>query len=576
MVGGEGSAFDRGAKRLRGAEWELSVREEGSGAVQALLSRLEAAAKRVPSCTIADAGGTRVSLGTLVDDALLVSRALRARGMQGGDRALFSIRPSVAAVTAILAIEDAGGAIVPMDPRMGHALFRTRLELLEPKWVFAESMLYAASGWLAPLLRWRGIRVAPFGAVRGATLVRSGGRLPGSGGTVSLEQLARAGRAAREGRAGRAGRARREERVHTNTASPAGSAPNEHADAFIVFTSGTTGTPKGVVHTHASLGAILACIEREVAFHSEDVLYARDLHLIMPALLAGASVVIPRSVAFDAVETLRDIERCGVTRMFSVTSDCMALVDELQRRGDKIPATLREILIGGAPAHTSFLERLQTVLRPSTKVWCIYGMTEILPVARVSLEEKLAFHGAEDFVGSLVPGVEGRVAADGELLLRGDALFDRYLGHERITEHATGDLAELRDGKLSLLGRRKDMIIRGDFNLYPELYEPVVERIPGVRRAAFVGVYDERRADEVVVLVIESAPGVNGEALRTQVERALRAGDTRIDESALPDVIAIMPLPLSGRSSKVDKTALRQLVNEQLWSEASPIVRQRR
>jgi len=129
-----------------------------------------------------------------------------------------------------------------------------------------------------------------------------------------------------------------------------------------------------------------------------------------------------------------------------------------------------------------------------------------------------------------------------------------------VREHATGDLARLVGGELALLGRKKDMIIRGDFNLYPELYEPTVERIPGVRRAVFVGVYDERGADERVVLVVEPDGAGDVTTLPARVARALRAGDTRIDEPALPDHILVMSLPEGGRSSKVDKRALRDLV----------------
>jgi acyl-CoA synthetase (AMP-forming)/AMP-acid ligase II len=191
-------------------------------------------------------------------------------------------------------------------------------------------------------------------------------------------------------------------------------------------------------------------------------------------------------------------------------------------------------------------------------------MTEILPVARVSLEDKLAYAGEGDYVGTLVPGVEGRLSADGELLLRGEALFAGYLGGPPVTEHATGDLARMDGREVALLGRRKDMIIRGDFNLYPELYEPTVERIPGVRRAAFVGVYDERAADERVVLVVEPESMSDAASLPARVARALRAGETRIDEPALPDEILAMPLPEGGRSSKVDKRALRALVRESL------------
>ena len=508
-----------------------------------ILERLSARAGAAPGGEVGEAGGRRISTGALVARARQVSAALSRRGMRPGDRALFSIRPSIAALEAILAIDDAGGAIVPVDPRMGHELFAARLPLLEPRWVFAESLLYAASApWLAPLLRRRGVALAALGRVPGTTRVRAGRWLPGATGTLSLDRLAHE---PLEGDAG--GGARRP-------------VPDEETASFIVFTSGTTGAPKAVVHTRRSLRAILRSIEDEIALGADDVLHARDLHLILPALVAGAKVVIPRPSAFDPARTLDELERFGVTRLFVVTGDCRALVERCEASGRRLPATLREVLIGGAPAHAPFLARLHDVLAPGTRAWCIYGMTEILPVARVSLDDKLAYAGEGDYVGTLVPGVRGRIADDGELLLSGEGLFAGYLGGAPVREHATGDLARLVGGELALLGRKKDMIIRGDFNLYPELYEPTVERIPGVRRAVFVGVYDERGADERVVLVVEPDGAGDVTTLPARVARALRAGDTRIDEPALPDHILVMPLPEGGRSSKVDKRALRDLV----------------
>lgn len=128
-------------------------------------------------------------------------------------------------------------------------------------------------------------------------------------------------------------------------------------------------------------------------------------------------------------------------------------------------------------------------------------------------------------------------------------------------EHATGDLARLDDGRIVLLGRIKDMIIRGDHNIYPALYEPLAERIDGVRRAALIGDFDTERADERVILVVEPAAGVNAEALHARVHREVRAGPHRFDAAAIPDRIVVRALPESGRSHKVDKQTLRAMLD---------------
>ena len=200
------------------------------------------------------------------------------------------------------------------------------------------------------------------------------------------------------------------------------------------------------------------------------------------------------------------------------------------------------------------------MLPPAATAWAIYGMTEILPVAVVSIDEKLAWTGDGDLLGAPVPGIELRVAGDGELLLRGPQLCAGYLGEPPMREHATGDVVRLDDtGRLVLLGRAKDMIIRGHHNVYPALHEPVVARIPGVRRCAMVGVRDARAADERIVLVVEPAEGTDPAALARALPAALRDEATRIDDAARPDRILVMPLPEVGRSHKVDRAALRAI-----------------
>ena len=118
-----------------------------------------------------------------------------------------------------------------------------------------------------------------------------------------------------------------------------------------------------------------------------------------------------------------------------------------------------------------------------------------------------------------------------------------------------------------LLGRSKDMIIRGAFNIYPALHEPVIEQIDGVRRAAMIGVFDEMRADERVVLVVEPAKAMHThqqeEEFAQQVSTALRTTH-RIDSVALPDDVVVAAIPLAGRSSKVDKAQLRQSMRQLL------------
>jgi acyl-CoA synthetase (AMP-forming)/AMP-acid ligase II len=155
--------------------------------------------------------------------------------------------------------------------------------------------------------------------------------------------------------------------------------------------------------------------------------------------------------------------------------------------------------------------------------------------------------------------VSAVISQDGELVLRGPNLFSGYFGEAPCEEHFSGDIGRLDEGRIVLLGRRKDMIIRGRFNIYPELYESTIERIPGVRQCAMVGIYDAALQDERVILAVEPGQGADREKLKKHVLKELRDGPFRIDSAALPDDIMITSLPLSGRSGKVDKKRLREL-----------------
>jgi acyl-CoA synthetase (AMP-forming)/AMP-acid ligase II len=171
-------------------------------------------------------------------------------------------------------------------------------------------------------------------------------------------------------------------------------------------------------------------------------------------------------------------------------------------------------------------------------------------VAIADGDDKLAFTGEGDYVGQIMPTIAARVD-DGELVLSGEGLAS-YLGQPQQTELRTGDLARIDGDRLVLAGRSKDMFIRGTTNVYPGLYEPVIAGISGVAEAALVGVADEIGDDSLVLVVV-----LNG-ATVDDVRRALPG---LIDAAVIPDrIVAMHDLPKRGRSSKLDRDALRALL----------------
>jgi acyl-CoA synthetase (AMP-forming)/AMP-acid ligase II len=202
------------------------------------------------------------------------------------------------------------------------------------------------------------------------------------------------------------------------------------------------------------------------------------------------------------------------------------------------------------------VERVRARL-PHTSIRAVYGMTEILPVAIADGDEKLAFEGAGDFVGTLAGHVEALVH-DGELVVRGPGLALGYLGEPPLRELRTGDLARLDGTRVVLTGRTKDMFIRGTTNVYPGLYEPIIAGLPGVAQAALVGVPDAI-GDDAIVLAVVLERGAGPDALEV-IRRRLPG---LMDAAALPDrIVALEALPVAGRSSKLDRAALAVRVAE--------------
>jgi acyl-CoA synthetase (AMP-forming)/AMP-acid ligase II len=462
---------------------------------------------------------------------------LQAEGMRRGDAVVFSVRPSVEAIILILATVRAGGVIVAADPGMGAELFAARMAAVRPRFVMAESLLYAlsASRVARAVLRSRHLELPQVGRMAGCRFVRVGRWLPGTPPSLDAAHLMRS--------------------------LPRYAPPVEvQADdpVLIIFTAGTTAEPRAVVHTARSIAAMIDASHLISDLDADAIVMTDQLHSILPALLAGAQVVLPK-IGAGAPVVHNLLHRRRATHAFFVPSDLHRMVTYCEQHGRALPTMLRQIVLGSGPVDRPLLARLRPFLPSATRVQSVYGLTEMAPVACVDIHEKLAWRGEGDLVGAPLAGSRVRIGAGGELYVAGDRLCGRYLGGEPLTEVATGDLARLDgEGRIVLLGRAKDMIIRGHYNIYPALYEGKIAAIPGVARCALIGVWDERLGDERVVLVLEpTAEATNPAQLKRRVALALRA-EALVDTLALPDEIVVMPLPESGRTHKIDRNALRR------------------
>lgn len=479
-----------------------------------------------------------------------VAANLQRHGLQPGDRMLFSIRPGIDAVVLALATVSVGATVVFADPGAGAALFAARARLAAAKWVAAESLLFAASTRVGrPIARARGVELPDYGAlIDNPRVIYAGPWLPGvPRGARSLRSL--------------------ESPRGIPAPLPAdGAGEAADTDALVVFTSGTTSVPKGVVHTRRTLGAGLSDVSEQLGFEPGQRVLTDQLMIGVPALIAGAHWVMP-SYGLDPAASAADYLPLldSADAAFFTPAAMHAILAEL---GERTLPGLAVVAMGGAPVLSPLLRRIRGAM-PNARIKAIYGMTEALPIAIADGDAKLARDpSAGDYVGRIVSSVRASISDDSELLIEGPGVARAYL-HELPAELAalsSGDLARIDGNELTMLGRKKDMLIRDRTNIYPALYEPLISTLPGVDDAYIVGVPDDIGDDRVVLALVCDEHELGA------IERALPG---LIDHGALPDaVIAITEVPRSGRQSKPDRAALARLAAERLGWELGKGARQ--
>jgi acyl-CoA synthetase (AMP-forming)/AMP-acid ligase II len=335
----------------------------------------------------------------------------------------------------------------------------------------------------------------------------------------------------------------------------------EDAEALIVFTSGTTDRPRAIVHDRAGLAATISRLRQLIDITPNDTLYSDELHSILPALESGARVIFPSRDARSSTGHLREIQRVRPSHLFMVPSEMHALVDQCKSLDESLPDSIQAVILGSAPIGDGLLTGIVDIVGPDVAIWCVYAMTEMAPICMIDGKEKLRYEGPGDMVGLPVSDVALGVSELGEIVVSGPHLRRYVVGEIPTDVHYTGDRGFIDDsGRLVLTGRCKDMIIRGRYNIYPGLYEPTILRIPGVRDCALIGVNDQNKEDERVVLVVDPEVGESVTDMPQRIGAQLRSGPNAIDHNAWPDVILTGELPRSGRSHKLDRAALRNQV----------------
>jgi fatty-acyl-CoA synthase len=328
---------------------------------------------------------------------------------------------------------------------------------------------------------------------------------------------------------------------------------------LLVYTSGTTGKPKGALLTHAN------CFWTNLSFDLATGIAGSDVVLqVLPQfhcggwnvqpLLAwwkGATVVLERS--FDGARCLRLIAERGVTTMMGVPAVYLFMAQEPGFANADL-STLRLAVVGGAPMPEALLATWQ---ERGVSIVQGYGLTEAAPnVLCLPPEDAGRKLGS---AGKPYPFVEVDLSPEGELLVRGPNVFAGYWRNEEATRAAftedgwlrTGDVAERdEEGFYRIAGRLKDMYISGGENVYPAEVEGVLHEHPAVADAAVVGVPDERWGETGLAFVVLA------DRAETSAEELLAHCRARLAKFKVPrEVRFVGSLPRSGMD-KVQKSEL--------------------
>jgi acyl-CoA synthetase (AMP-forming)/AMP-acid ligase II len=340
---------------------------------------------------------------------------------------------------------------------------------------------------------------------------------------------------------------------------------------YLAFTSGTTGRPKGVMHSDNTLLANARAMIADWHFNAQSVVYTMSplshnlgLGSLIMALAAGAELVVhdlPRGAS-----TLDRIIEVGATFIVGVPTHAMDLLGEMKARKMSSPGTVSGFRISGASAPREVIaELMQTGIVPQSG----YGMTEAGSHHYTRIDDgadrvvQTSGRSCDGYVVKIFSqddiNVEMPVGESGQIGGRGASLMLGYFDDQAANDEAfnadgwfmTGDLGRIdQDGYLQITGRKKDLIIRGGHNIYPARIENLAMQHPAVARAAALPVPDQRLGEKVcLAVVLRPGHSVTPEALLAHLDRS---GLSRYDMPEYYLTLDDIPLTASGKILKRD------------------------
>jgi long-chain acyl-CoA synthetase len=432
-------------------------------------------------------GSERMTYAQLDEYSDRFAKALLEQGLGPGDRVGLLLPNGLEMAQAYFATAKAGIVGVPLNLRWSAPELAFALS-------DAEVGLILAGGELSPLLNQTGISEKIPSFVFGA----------GQGLPSWTEQIAK---------------------VDSGTGRPFPDV-DDGDPAVLVYTSGTTGRPKGALRSHYSNVMIALTMASEFGIGPDDVGFAllpmfhvNSMWFVTLSMVIGATCVIYSERAFHPVHVVDEMNRFGVTYGMFVPSLLTYLADGVEQ-GKLNPSTLKVLLTSSAPLDSTLRDRLLRGF-PGVRLFDIYGATEYGGASVMRHRED----GPIGSVGYPAVGQEIRILDPelhdlppgeiGEIYVKGPSLMTGYFHREEANQAAytsdgfltVGDMGYLTaEGLLYLVDRKQDMIIVSGENVYPKEVEDVLLSDPAVALAAVVGVPDPRRGERPVALIVARQP----------------------------------------------------------------------
>jgi long-chain acyl-CoA synthetase len=318
------------------------------------------------------------------------------------------------------------------------------------------------------------------------------------------------------------------------------------ADLYnIMYTSGTTGLPKGIMHSHFTrsmycliFGSAFRVAPESVTLHTGALIFNGAFVTMMPTFYQGAHFVVQRQ--FDSARAIEAIARHHVTHMMVVPTQIIAMLGSPAFSAEKL-ASLQMILSLGAPLLQQHKDRLNALL--PGRFHELYGLTE----GFITILDRTDAVRKSGSVGIPAPYNDMRIVREdgsaasprevGEIVGRGPMLMQGYYKRPDLTAQAmrdgwlyTGDMGYAdEEGYLYLVDRKKDMIDSGGVKVYPRDIEEIAARHPAVREVAVFGVPDEKWGETPVAAVLLASPGAAGaEELRDWINARVQAKYQRV------------------------------------------------